>query len=65
MPKVRVPKGGWKRLLDQSRRKNVVRRAGAKQKPTGLPPCPMGCGWTVVRDESKGELFCGSCGTVL
>tara|TARA_Y100000748_G_scaffold231391_1_gene195411 strand:+ start:174 stop:362 length:189 start_codon:yes stop_codon:yes gene_type:complete len=62
MPKIRRPKKGWWR---PEKYKRVLRISKVKSSEKGLPPCPV-CGeWSMQRDNTRNELFCGLCGAVL
>jgi len=61
MPKVRKPKSGW--YVPRKKK----RRAGPRVAPSerGLPPCPA-CGeWSMQKDSSRVELYCGACGAIM
>ena len=55
------PKKGWFRPDRKKRRTGPVVKPSEK----GLPPCPA-CGqWSMQRDSSKRELYCGACGAIM
>mgnify|MGYP003328711238 len=61
VPKVKRPKKGW--FVPRKRRP----RQGPRVKPNvkGLPPCPA-CGqWSMQKDSTRRELYCGSCGAIM
>jgi len=61
MPKVKRPKKGWFRPDRKKRKTGPAVKASEK----GLPPCPA-CGqWSMQRDNSKSELYCGACGAIM
>jgi len=62
MPKIRRPKKGWWR---PEKYKRLLRISKVKPSEKGLPPCPA-CGeWSMQRDNTRNEMFCGLCGAVL
>jgi ribosomal protein L32 len=61
LPKVRKPKSGW--YVPRKKK----RRSGPRVAPSerGLPPCPA-CGeWSMQKDSSRVELYCGACGAIM
>jgi len=61
VPKVKRPKKGWFR----PDKKKPKRGPRVKPSEKGLPPCPA-CGqWSMQKDNTKSELFCGSCGAIM
>ncbi|MEC7101011.1 MAG: hypothetical protein VX660_03340 [Candidatus Thermoplasmatota archaeon] len=63
MPKIKRPAKGWWR---PEKYKKIFRKGPkVESSEKGLPPCPS-CGeWSMQRDGTRNELFCGICGAVL
>ena len=62
MPKIRRPKKGWWR---PEKYKRLLRISKVKPSEKGLPPCPA-CGeWSMQKDGTRKELYCGSCGAIV
>jgi hypothetical protein len=60
MPKVRRPKKGWFRPSKKKPRRGPV----VPPSERGLPPCPA-CGeWSMQKDNSRKEIYCGACGAI-
>ena len=61
VPKVKRPKKGWFKPNKKKPRRGPRFKASEK----GLPPCPA-CGkWSMQRDNTKSELYCGACGAII
>ncbi|MDP6328468.1 MAG: hypothetical protein QGG22_01435 [Candidatus Thalassarchaeaceae archaeon] len=60
MPKVRKPKKGWFRPSKKKPRRGPL----VSPSERGLPPCPA-CGeWSMQKDNTRKEIYCGACGAI-
>tara|TARA_Y100000591_G_scaffold305722_1_gene303526 strand:- start:1687 stop:1902 length:216 start_codon:yes stop_codon:yes gene_type:complete len=62
MPKIKRPRNGWWR---PEKKRFFRRKKKIQASEKGLPPCPS-CGeWTMQRDNTRNEIYCGICGAVI
>ena len=61
LPKVKKPKKGWFRPEKKRPRRGPIVEASER----GLPRCPA-CGeWSMQKDSTRKEIYCGSCGAIV